>query len=824
MLQDFRFALRLFRRQPAPVAIAVGGLALAIGAVSSVFTLVDATMLKPYGMDDPASVISVGSTRLHGWSEWSYSTYLRMHEEATLARVEASLRRDVRFSLSAHSDTDVSREARFVSGGYLQMLGGRPALGRSLEPFDDLPGAQPVAVVSHSFWTTSLSADPAILGKPLWLNGSAVTVVGVLQTGFTGPVDPRPSIWMPLGAFDEVTAAAPFDARSTVSVEVIARLAHGATIPAAQDNLAAVVNRLAAARVPSTETPRAPVQLFSAASPLSGRDATESYLAVACILGIVGLVLAVACANTSNLLLAAAVTRRHEFGVRLSLGANTRQLARQLVNESVLVAGLAGGLGFLFSVWSTPLLQSALSLSPEFSVEPDARVLAFTIGVAIVCGLGAGILPARHGCRSSVIATLKSARTVNPATARTRLTTSFVGFQAAVSIFLLVAAALFARTAFMVMRTSIGFDHERLLTVSLDPNRLSSAGRQVRLLSKENSPAEFNESVFVTAASAALRDLPSVEAVSVVEHLPWGWSLHRLRFTEGGTSYVLNVSRSDAEFFRTTGVRIVRGRAFTADEVAAEAPVAVISASVAREFFGEADPIGRPLSAVPTATLELEPATIIGIASDAMLTSSDAEVYGSVYRPMRRLSVGGTEAINPVGFVVRTASPARAMRAVEDALQNIDSSVRSSLTVVSERVDSYLGSRRMMVWLSAPLAALSLLLATLGVFGVSAFSVGQRMHEISVRLALGASAMDVRTLLLRDNLLPVVIGLSVGLAAALITARLTARMFNLSGISPHDPVAIAAATVALLAGALFAVVGPARRATRADPASLLRST
>ena len=194
MLQDSRFALRLFRKHPVPVSIAIGGLALAIGVVSSVFTIVDATMLKPYGMDEPSSVVSVGSATFYGFSDWTYSTFLRMHDEATLSRIEASRLNSVRFSSARAADDNVSRHALFVSGGYLQMLGGRPVLGRALEPSDDAPGAPLVAVVSHQFWSSALSRDPDAAGKTIWLNDVAVSVVGVLRPEFNGPVDPRPAM------------------------------------------------------------------------------------------------------------------------------------------------------------------------------------------------------------------------------------------------------------------------------------------------------------------------------------------------------------------------------------------------------------------------------------------------------------------------------------------------------------------------------------------------------------------------------------------------------------------------------------------------------
>lgn len=806
MLQDFRFALRLCRKYPAPVSIAVGGLAIAIAVVSSVFTIVDSTMLKPYGMDDPSSVVSVGSTRMHGFSEWRYSTFLRMRHEATVSRVEAFVPNRLRFTTSAGSESEQSRAALFVSGGYLQMLGGRPEIGRPLEPSDDLPGAPLVAVVSHFFWTAELNGDRAVIGKPLWLNGSAVTVVGVLRADFTGPVPSRPSIWVPLSALDDLLGAPPLDLNSSTSVDVIARLVPGAGRLAAEENLAAVVSRIAGPRTEGVRgDARLPVQLFSARSPIDGRDAAESYLGLACIFGLVGLVLAVACANTANLLLAATTTRRQEMGVRLSLGASSGRLLRQMVNESLLLASLAGGCGALFSIWLSPLLGSAFNLPADYSTAPDLRTLVFTIAIALGCGLAAGLSPARYGSRGNVVEALKAHSGGHGSTGRSRLRTSFVGFQAAVSIFLLVAAALFARTAIVTAQTEVGFDADHLLTVSLGGSRTG-----------------FNESAYIQAATDSLRALPSVQRVSVTQHLPWGWSLHRVRFSQGGTSYQLNVNKSDEAFFSTAGLRILRGRAFTRDEAAQQAPVALISESVASAFFNESDPIGRQLNQVPSAGFQEAPATIIGVVADALLTPMDAQVYGSVYRPLRRLSADPTQPSSPPGFVVRSSTPAKAVREIEAALRQVDVRVQPEIELVREAMEPYFGAKRTFAFLSGPTAIVAVLLSVLGMFGVTAFAVAQRMQEVSIRLALGASGADVRRLLLRDSLRPVAAGLVVGLFGALLVARFTASMFNLSGISPHDPIAVSVATSVLVIGALLAVAIPIRRISRAAPASLLR--
>jgi len=268
--QDLRFAVRLFRKHPASTGIAIIGLAVAV----SVFTVVDAVMLRPYGMDDPDSVVSIDEPR-HGWPLWPYSSFLKIQDASTLARVEASLSPRVRFSAAATPGTESNHRARFISGGYLVMLGGRPALGRPIGPHDDLAGAPPVIMVSHRVWSAALGADPAAIGRTMWLNGTPVTLVGVMSRDFTGPSKSGgPAIWAPIAAYDDVLGGKPLTRTSNELVEVVARLVPRASPRALEDSLTAVVDTWNA---PTEPGERRTVRIESAATPVSGRDATEAY-------------------------------------------------------------------------------------------------------------------------------------------------------------------------------------------------------------------------------------------------------------------------------------------------------------------------------------------------------------------------------------------------------------------------------------------------------------------------------------------------------------------------------------------------------------------
>jgi putative ABC transport system permease protein len=794
---DVHFAWRLFRRRPSPVVMAIGGLALAIGVATAAFSLVNASLLRPYAMDDPASVVSVAPLGHPAWIGLPYPQYLRMHDEATLTAVEAALPDRVHFSTAPAADGPSNRPILFVSGGYLRLLGGRPLLGRTLDASDDAPAASAAIVVSDRFWRTTLDGEPSVVGRTVWINGAPATLVGVMRPDFTGPVRTPASIWATLAAVDDVHAGTPVTPDAKTSVEVVARLRPDSTVSAAQAELTAISSRSRAPGSTSGNPRSNDVWLQSAASPIDADSGGDTYAILVCVIGIVVLILGLACANVANLLLAAAMTRAREVGVRLALGASRGRLVRQMISESALLGLLAGAVGLLLAYWMTPMLGAVVQLPPEIDLAPDGRVLIFATAVALVCGVSAGLSPARFGARGNVVSALQAAGGSRGAAGiPSRLRTTFVGAQAAMSMLLLVAAVLLGRSAMRMARTEVGFDADRLLAVQFD---------------MRPGPEEI---AYIDAARDAVRAIPSVEHVSVIQNAPWGCCIYRYRVT---SSFEIHVERTDAEFFATSGVHIVRGRGFTSDEVASGAPVALISENVARTFFRDLDPIGQPLSArVPPDGGPDSPAIVIGVVADSLLSWIGSRDYGTIVRPI------GRQRDNAPALVVRTATPGLTARAVEEALRRVNDRVKATTSVVQDGLDAFVGGKQRVTWLLVPTAALALVLAALGVYGVTTFVVGQRMDEVSVRMAIGASAADILRLLVTDSLRPIVIGLAVGLGAALLVARVFAD--ELGGISPYDPTSIVAAIATLAACALAAVLVPARRAANTDPAVLLRQT
>jgi predicted permease len=580
LLGDLRFGWRLFRRGPSVVAAAIGGLGLAIGVATAAFSLVNASLLRPYAMDDPLSVMSVSRIGEPAWIGVPYARYLGMHDRARLTAVEAALPERVRFSTAPATDGLGNRPALFVSGGYLRVLGGRPLLGRTLDASDDTPTAPAAIVVSHHFWETALDGDPSLVGRTVWINDTPATLVGVMRPDFTGPVSTPVSIWATLAAIDDVHAGTPMTPDARTSVEVVARLRPGSTPSAARAELSAI------ARPPhdpgaraATDRRSGEVWLKSAASPLDADSGGDTYAVLVCAIGIVALILALACANVANLLLAAAITRAHEIGVRLALGASRGRLVRQMITESALLGAIAGAGGLLLAYWMTPILGAVVEMPPELNLAPDGRVLMFATAVALGCGIGAGLSPARFGARGQVAGALHAAGSSRgTAGIPSRLRTTFVGAQAAMSMLLLLIAALLGRSAMRMARIDVGFDADRLIAVQFD---------------LRPGPDEV---AYIDAARDAVRAIPSVEHVSIIQNAPWGCCIERYRATP---SLEIHVERADAEFFATAGVKVVRGRGFTVEEVANDAPVALISENLARAFFRGLDPIGQPLRTVP---------------------------------------------------------------------------------------------------------------------------------------------------------------------------------------------------------------------------------
>ncbi len=592
--------------------------------------------------------------------------------------------------------------------------------------------------------------------------------------------------------------------RSNPAVDVLGRIGRGVTRARAEAEVGAIVVALAGEhRAGGTSRPPT-VQLQS----IDDIWNKQTIPLVAILLTTVGAVVLLACANVTNLLLASATSRRREIGTRLAIGASRGRIVRQMLTESLLLGLLGGALGLVIAIQILPSFAALVQIPPAFDVSPDFAVYAFVAMVALAVGLTAGLAPARYGRGGDVLSALNTDQHAAPRPMpRGVLRSMLIGGQAAVSIVLLVLAALLTRALVQTAGLDLGYDADRLMTVSL---QRASSGR----ISGAASTAEYWRQ-----AVERVRQLPGVAGAGLASVFP---------FDSGTASQVLNgrrINRNETspEFFDTLGARLIRGRIYTADEVAIQAPVAVISARLAREFWGSEDPVGASLERVwgvedasstrlPGLLSKPKGTRIIGVVTDVItgLRHFDAP---TIYLPLANSAAAR--------LVVRAHDDPRAIApAVRDALESLDPTTRARTVFPSDGLKREREGPRILAALAVMVGSIALGLAIIGLFGVTAFAVEQRTHEISVRRALGASNSQLMRMLFNDSLKPVAAGLTVGLLFALLGGRVVQGV--LYGVNSRDPLAIVAAVTILFAAAAAAVVLPARRATRVDPAQLLK--
>ena len=820
-VRDIVFAMRLFKRQPVSVGLTVAGLALAIGIVTAVFTLVNAAALRGFGITDPDSVVRVGD--IEGTSEfrerpWTYGDFLRLKAASQTLDVVATpwmSPRSVSWSLEAPGQ-DVPPTARVsaVSGDYFSILGIDASIGRTLTVEDDRPGAPAVLVLGDQFWRSQFASDRSILGRSLWIEDTPFTVVGVAAGGVRGKDERTPAFYTPLAIEVEKWRQAQIArAKETGVVHpmmdyvgVIGRLRPGVTPQRASDEVRGLSLALDAEHGWSRPADR--IDRVQRVNEWSRGSRNK----VALLMTILSIVLVLGCANVTNLLLAQAAGRRHEIGARLALGATRGRIVRQMLTESLLL-GLAGGVaGFIVATWLVPVFVAFWWMDPLNDLSPDWRVYVFATAISVAAGLVTGLAPARFSRRGDLVSAMKTDRSGAPMGGGAgRIRATLVGMQTASTVVLLLLAAICARGLFNAAGMDIGVkDADRLIYARIVFKQRLPAGRQDEI---RNEGLE------------RVRRLPSVESAAMSGAPPVGGSGYYDRF---GT-------RNDvtAEYFDTLGMTMVRGRGFTPDEVRSGAPVVVISEGIARKFWPDADPIGDPMTRVwgkdddkPSTSVSRRPAgaRVVGVVTETLL-SIDSQGEPSVYMPMPPGESWGY-------IVVRTRGDAAAsVVVIRDALRAIDPDVRPVVEPFEDAFDRQLKGPRSLAVVAALLGVSALGLAIIGLVGVSTFAVRQRRQEVSVRVALGARPVAILRMLLTDGLRPVGIGLVIGLGLAYPATTSLVRYFGanqrgtltLWGVAPMDPIAIAVAVGMLLVTAALAIAWPARAAARVDAAQVLKT-
>jgi putative ABC transport system permease protein len=832
LIQDVRYGFRILVKNPGFTSVAVLSLALGIGANTAVFSLTDQILLRTLPVRRPSELVvlrmegpkrgRVESDIDDGAQSFSYPFYRDLREENTcfsglLARFPIPL------SVAGQGRTERAA-GELVSGNYFEVLGVRPALGRLLTPEDDAaPGGSAVAVLSHGYWTRRFGASPAALNQSLVVNGHTLTVVGVTAVTFGGvQVGQAPDLFVPMQMKAQMTPNWDgMNDRKDYWLQMIGRLRPGFTAASAQASLLSVVPPLLERDLAAlSPLPAAVRDRFLARKMLlvpGGRgrqvlqlDARDGLLFLSAL---VALVLLIASANVASLLLARGVARRREIALRLALGARRGHLLRQLMTESLLL-GLAGGiLGLLIAAWCVDALVATFPQTPGMAglnANLDARLLAFNLGAALLTTLAFGLIPALRATRPDLITALKEQGAgTGTGVGQVRLRKGLVVAQIAVTTILLITAGLFTLNLRRLEQVDLGIRADNLLTLSIDP--------QLSGYSPERTAA------LVDLLRADLASLPGVTSVTAAQIAVLGGGDESSNATiegfdpQGDDDPHPDKNSVGPRYFATLGIPLLSGREISDSDTSAGPKVAVINATLARKYFAGRDPLGRHLAFArgPNVKLDIE---IVGVVKDSKHSSVREEDRPFVYLPYSQ-----KPDLGEATFYLRSALPPQALAAsAREAVHRRDAGlpVYDVKTLVGQR-DESLYNERMLMGLSICFGLLAALLASIGLYGVMAYTVACRTPEIGIRMALGASLGSVRALVLREAMTLAGIGLAIGIPAALATGRLARSL--LYGVAPGDPRLVAAASLLLIGVMLAAAYLPARRATRVNPMVALRS-
>ena len=808
--QDIRYAIRALGRSPLFALVSVLSIAIGVGATTAIVTLANTLLLRPPpGVGHPERVVTVGSTRDgRGFDNFSYPNFVDYRASARSLSALAAMRVEPQAVSLAGPSGGEPIQMSATSGNFFEVLETHPALGRFFTMDEDrAPGASPVVVLSHRFWNRRFQADSSIVGKPIVLNGSPFTVVGVAAERFQGPFVLAPDLWVPLTASSLLGLPRDlFESRRSVWIMGIGRLAPNVGLGEAQAELSAIAARLAQQYRNENEG-RGLAVMQASLFPGDLRGMIAAFIAM--LMVVAGLVLVIASTNVAGMLLARASARRREIAVRLALGASRGQLVVQLVAESLLVFVAAGAASLLLARWLVSGLMALVPRLPvQLAIDPqlDWRVLTFALLVSLVTGLLAGVVPALQSTRPDLVQALKSDTGGTATRQRLRLRSGLLVAQIAFSMLLLVVGGLFARTLTHARSIDPGFDPRGVSIASLDlglANYDSASGRRVAATLLERA-----------------RAIPGVRSASLSTMLPLGGGglgLGGIRVAGREPPAGRDGWREDWNvvtpgYFATMGIPLVRGRDFADSDREGGGDVAILNETFAAALFPGQDAVGR------TVTNGDRVVTIIGVARNAKYRTLGERPRNFIYVPLAQRYMGRTNLLvkTTPGAAVSVVAPIRRLVQEVDARLPV---LREH--TMEEQTAMALFPQRVALYVSGGLGTVALLLALLGIYGVTAFTVTQRTREIGVRVALGAQRSHVLGLVLRQGVVLAAVGVVVGSLAAFGATRLIANL--LYGVPPTDVIAFGGAALALAVAAVAASWIPARRAARVDPIIALRS-
>jgi predicted permease len=853
LLQDLRYAARMLLKTPAITFIVILALALGIGANTALFSVVDALLLKKLPVKNPDQLVlfnSVAGKEFSGGSHsgnierdpvsglltrssFPYQTFVRLRQQrGTLSDVVAF--GSVALNVNAQGRVDVAT-GQAVSGNYFEMLGVPAYVGRTIQESDDQAGATPVAVLSHRYWSTRFGSDRDVIGKQINLNNVAFTVAGIAPPGFAGTMQVGSSqdVYVPLAWEQQISGDRSRMKHAVWWLRLMGRMKPGTTVEQARAGLDSVFQQsviehrvvLEAQLRAEGEGPLPPLDPknyphLGAFAGSQGENTMRSFYQrpLRLLLGVVLLVLVIASANVANLMLVRGSAREREIAVRMAMGASRWRLIRQLLTESLLLATLGGAAGVLFALWikDSLLVVSDWSGAELKGLDPrlDLRVLAFTLVISLLTGIIFGLVPALKASSLNLTPALKDAVRSSTATTRSWLSRSLVLVQVSVSVVLLIGAGLFVRTLLNLQHVDPGFNESSLLLFTVEPGLIGYQDERLATLYKQMSE-RLETLPGVTSATFSQTALLSLSSNSGNVFLPGTKPGADNRIAPRGNVYVHEVREN---FLEAMQIPLLTGRHLTAQDDAHAPKVAIVNETFAKKYFPDENPIGKRFGFDRKKLDEYE---IVGLAKDAKYTSQRDDIPPTAYQPWQQQ----LDSLNTVTFEVRTSNdPRTAVSSIRQAVRDLDPNLPlKDIKTQFEQADETLAMERLFAKLLSLFGLLAQQLASIGLYGVLAWSVSNRTREIGIRMALGADRMNVLRMVLRQGMTLTLVGVALGLAGAyVLTKYLESLTTMLYGVQPRDPLTYGVTAALLIAVALAACLIPARRATKVDPLKALR--
>ena len=804
MFQDLRFAFRMLLKAPGFALIAVLTLALGIGANTAIFTLLDKLLIRPLPVERPNELVTFVRDAGGSPAIFSYPQYTDFRERSDLmAGLAAYFQRPFSLTDGAHSERVI---AQFVSGNYFSVLGVQPALGRFFLPEEDAPaGTHPVVVISHGLWRRRFAADPAVIGAPLGLNGQRCTVIGVAPSEFTGTTRATMNdVYVPTMMVGRLVPgnAGSLTSRNWGWLSLIGRLKPGVTRDQAQRAFAIMANE---GQPATTGKKSSSKNAFVLGDGSRGHTSRVSDLSrpLQLLMGAVGLVLLIACANVANLLLARSSTRQKEIVVRMAIGANRTRIVRQLLTEGTILAVLGGVFGLLIAYWFSGLLpqfQQQTNFVPRtLDGSLDGRALAFTAGLSMLAGLAFSMAPALHATKPDFVSALKRDAPAAFGGARWfSLRSLLVVVQVALSLVVLIGAALCAKSLRTLHAIDPGFEPAKVVTASFDLRTNGydePRGKQLMANMTGRVAALPGVEAVSFATIVAFSDLFWVAGAAIEDYVP-----------QPGERFAFDFNAVSPEYFRTLGVPLLEGREFTPQDAEGAPPVVIVNEAVARRYWPGQHAVGKRTSR----------GEVVGVVRNTKEKGLTQDPTPTIYLPLLQGYVP------ELTLHVRSAvDPATLIAGVRREIQSLDATLPVyNLRTLADQKEGSLHTQRLAASVLTLFAALALIVAAVGLYGVLSYAVTERTREMGIRRAHGAQTRDLIKLVVGQGMLLTAVGLSIGVGASFALTRVIQQL--LFGVSATDPLTFVVIPLLLAAVALLACWIPARRATRMDAVTALR--